>query len=126
MRNSKIWMTCIGLLFLSTSITTAWAQDPGWPREITRPGGTLTVYQPQVDEWSNYTELKWRMAFQLTPTGGKQVVGALSATASTQANTDTHMVFVYNITIDHTYFPGRIQEQPRSWINWFALSCRRR
>ena len=55
----------------------------------------------------NYTQLKWRMAFQLTPTGGKQVVGALSATASTQANTDTHMVFVYNINIDHTYFPGQ-------------------
>ncbi|HTU50782.1 MAG TPA: hypothetical protein VMF56_09320 [Acidobacteriaceae bacterium] len=106
MQNSKIWMTCISLLFLCTAIATALAQDPGWPRQIARPGGTLTVYQPQVDEWNNYTELKWRMAFQLTPTGGKQVVGALSATASTQANTDTHMVFLYNIHIDHTYFPG--------------------
>jgi len=107
MRTSRIWMTFVGFLFLFTSLATAWAQDPGWPRQIVRPGGTLTVYQPQVDEWSNYTDLKWRMAFQLTPTGGKQVVGALSATASTQANTDTHMVFLYNINIDHTYFPGQ-------------------
>lgn len=107
MSKTKIWMPCITLLFLFTAIASSLAQDPGWPRQFTRPGGALTVYQPQVDEWSNYTELKWRMAFQLTPTGGKQVVGALSATASTQANTDTHMVFVYNINIDHTYFPGQ-------------------
>ena len=60
MRTSKIWMTCISLVFLFTAIATTWAQDPGWPRQIARPGGTLTVYQPQVDEWSNYTELKWR------------------------------------------------------------------
>ena len=107
MRCTKTWMVIVGLLFMFSTLATAWAQDPGWPRQFSRPGGTLTVYQPQVDEWSNYTQLKWRMAFQLTPTGGKQVVGALSATASTQANTDTHVVFVYNINIDHTYFPGQ-------------------
>ncbi|MES2220707.1 MAG: hypothetical protein V4587_07045 [Acidobacteriota bacterium] len=107
MSKSKIWITWFTLLFLLTAIATSLAQDPGWPRQIAQPGGTLTVYQPQVDEWNNYTELKWRMAFQLTPTGGRQVVGAFSATASTQANTDTHMVFIYNINIDHTYFPGQ-------------------
>jgi hypothetical protein len=107
MRPSKIWMTCISLVFLLAAIAPALAQDPGWPRQLARPGGTLTVYQPQVDAWSHYTELKWRMAFQLTPTGGKQVVGALTATASTQANTDTHTVFLYNIHVDRTYFPGQ-------------------
>src|ERR1035437_1864649 len=107
MRYSKIWKSFVGILFLFTAVPSAWAQDPGWPRQIVKPGGTLTVYQPQVDEWKDYTELKWRMAFQLTPAGGKQVVGALSATASTQVNTDTHMVFIYNINIEHTYFPGQ-------------------
>jgi hypothetical protein len=107
MRYSKIWKSFVGILFLFTALASAWAQDPGWPRQIVKPGGTLIAYQPQVDEWNNYTELKWRMAFQLTPSGGKQVVGALSAIASTQVNTDTHMVFLYNINIEHTYFPGQ-------------------
>ena len=107
MRYSKLGIIVFGVLLTLAVSSSARAQDPGWPRQFVRPGGTLIVYQPQVDDWTNYTDLKWRMAFQLTPTGGKQVVGALSATASTQANTDTHMVFVYNINIEHTYFPGQ-------------------
>ena len=107
MRCSKISMKIVGLLFLFTTLGAAWGQDPGWPRQIVRPGGTVMLYQPQVDEWNHYTDVKWRMAFQLTPAGGKQVVGAFSASASTQVDTDTHMVFIYNIVVDHTYFPGQ-------------------
>jgi hypothetical protein len=47
------------------------AQDPGWPRQIVKPGGTLIIYQPQVDNWKDLITITWRQAFQLTPTGGR-------------------------------------------------------
>jgi hypothetical protein len=84
-----------------------WAQDPGWPRQIVKPGGTLIVYQPQVDNWNNFTDLTWRQAFQLTPAGGKQIVGAASLEGVTQVNTDTHTVFLYDMKVLNTYFPSQ-------------------
>jgi hypothetical protein len=70
------------------------AQDPGWPRKLVKPGGIVLVYQPQVDDWQNFTEIKWRSAFQLTPNGGKQIVGAASFEATTEVNTDNHTVLI--------------------------------
>ena len=47
-----------------------------------QPGGTLVLYQPQVDDWKNYQEVDARMAFTITPTGGKQHVGVLTGTVA--------------------------------------------
>jgi hypothetical protein len=62
------------LAFVSVSM----AQDPGWPRQKASSAGRLVYYQPQVDSWNNYRDVQFRMAFSLTPTGGKQVVGRRS------------------------------------------------
>ena len=59
------------LLFLA-SVSAARAQDPGWPRQITKPQGTLVYYQPQVDDWSNFQQLDWHEAISITPTDGKR------------------------------------------------------
>src|SRR5437899_9861288 len=59
------------------------AQDPGWPRQIVKDGATLVYYQPQLDDWKDYKEIFARVAFSLTPSGGKEAVGV----ASFQANT---------------------------------------
>ena len=48
------------------------AQDAGWPRTFTKPAGTLVLYQPQVDDWKQFSQLDARSAFSLTPTGGKE------------------------------------------------------
>ena len=69
MRYSKLGITIFGVLLTLAVSSSAWAQDPGWPRQFVRPGGTLVVYQPQVDDWTNYTDLKWRMAFSADPHG---------------------------------------------------------
>jgi hypothetical protein len=80
MRSTKI---CLGVLALICAVCScSWAQDPGWPRKLVKPGGTVLVYQPQVDDWQNFTDIKWRAAFQLTPNGGKQIVGAASFEAN--------------------------------------------
>lgn len=80
------------------------AQDPGGPRKLVKPGGTVLVYQPQVDDWQNFTDIKWRAAFQLTPNGGKQIVGAASFEATTEVNTDNQTVLLFNINVTNTYF----------------------
>jgi hypothetical protein len=82
------------------------AQDPGWPRQTVKPGGILVLYQPQVDEWKDFTSITWRQAFQFTPTGGKQVVGAMSQSGTTSVDNETHMVLFYNINVLNTYFPS--------------------
>jgi hypothetical protein len=87
-------------------VVTAAAQDPGWPRQITKPGGTLVYYQPQVDSWQNYSLLNWRMAFSLTPKGGKPVLGAMSMQGDTVVNTDDHLVQINNPRITNAYFPS--------------------
>jgi hypothetical protein len=82
------------------------AQDTGWPRQIVKPGGTLIIYQPQIDNWSNFTSITWRQAFQLTPTAGKEVVGAMSFDGMTSVDHQTRMVLFFNIHVLNTYFPS--------------------
>jgi hypothetical protein len=97
--------TAIFLVTLVTAVTVV-AQDPGWPRKIVKPGGTLIMYQPQVDDWKDFTTIAWRQAFQLTPTGGKQVVGAVSFQGTTSVDTATRMVLFYDMNVLNTYFPS--------------------
>src|ERR1700683_895217 len=87
-------MILIGVLGSS-----AFAQDPGWPRQITKPGGTLVYYQPQVDSWSNFEQLDWRMAISITPAGGKEIVGALRMHGLTSVNSESQMVLISNLQI---------------------------
>ncbi|HVP53902.1 MAG TPA: hypothetical protein VMU45_02825 [Candidatus Eisenbacteria bacterium] len=94
------------LLAISICLASAAAQDSGWPRQITKPGGKLVVYQPQVDDWRDYQTLDLRAAFTITPTGGKTQVGALTATATTTVNFDTHTVFLNNPQITSVTFPS--------------------
>jgi CheY-like chemotaxis protein len=61
----------VSLLFLA-SVSGVSAQDPGWPRQITKQGDTLVYYQPQVDNWKDFEELDWRMAIAITPAGARK------------------------------------------------------
>ncbi len=82
------------------------AQDPGWPRQITKPGGTLVLYQPQVDDWKDYKEVDARMAFTLTPAGGKSHVGVVTVHLQSAANMDDHTVFLSNPEVTSISFPS--------------------
>jgi len=37
-------------------------EDPGWPREFSDKGQTITVFQPQIDEWKDYHVIRYRAA----------------------------------------------------------------
>ena len=91
-------------LLVVFSAVLSWAQDPGWPRQITKPGGKLVLYQPQVDEWKDYKQVDARMAFTLTPTGGKSHVGVVSVQLQSEVNVEAHTVFLSNPQVTKIYF----------------------
>ena len=85
--------------------------DPGWPREVTRNGVRLVAYQPQVDEWNNFRELRARFAFTLTPKDGKPAVGIEEVRADTRADLQTRTVLIDNIEIVAVRFPSLPAEE---------------
>jgi hypothetical protein len=98
-------------LALSSPGVLAAEEDPGWPREITRNGATLIVYQPQLDEWTDYLRIEARVAVALTPAGGeKPLYGALWIEADTQTNMETRTVLVSNLKIVRGQFPSLDEE----------------
>src|SRR6516225_8072052 len=88
--------------------TTASGQsgDSSWPRERYQNGNTLIVYQPQVDDWTNFQDLSWRMAVSLTPKSGKTVVGVVEMKGTTSVDNVEKLVTISNLQITNTYFPS--------------------
>jgi hypothetical protein len=97
-------------IFLMTLVLlvsfTVFAQDPGWPRQLTNNGSVLVIYTPQVEEWNAYETMEFRMAFSLTPYQAKEVVGVIYMTASTSVDTYTHLVTVSEMNITQVHFPS--------------------
>jgi hypothetical protein len=104
----KSLRTAILPLFIFFSATNANAQDnsdPGWPRQVGNNTGTLVYYQPQLDEWKDYKLLTARIAFALTPKGGKQVLGVASLTCETKVDKEARMVYLKEVQIPEVRFP---------------------
>jgi hypothetical protein len=80
--------------------------DPGWPREVDRNGIRFVYYQPQVDEWKNFQELRARVAFTLTPKGGKPAVGIEELKGNTITDLEKRTVLINNIEIVAVRFPS--------------------
>lgn len=88
-------------------------QDPGWPRELKKEGATLTYYQPQVDEWKNYRDLKFRVAFSLTPPGGKAVLGVASLKATTMVDKEKKTAVLKDMDMTDARFPSLDEEKSK-------------
>src|SRR5213080_1817256 len=80
--------------------------DPGWPRQRTNEKGRLIYYQPQVDAWTNFKQLDFRMAFSLTPKAGKEIVGVVEVQAQTDVNMDDRSVLLRDFKIKEVKLPG--------------------
>jgi hypothetical protein len=81
------------------------AQDPGWPREITRDDATLVYYQPQIDEWKDFKEISGRMAISVTPRGGKPQVGIVALQMHTDVDVDSRNALLSKPQITGLTFP---------------------
>ncbi|HEV3224035.1 MAG TPA: hypothetical protein VGZ90_14195 [Puia sp.] len=94
------------LMLVLINSSAVFAQDPGWPRQLTNNGSVLILYTPQVADWEQYQSIDFRMAFSLTPYQAKQVVGVVYINATTNVDTYNHMVSIYNMNITDVHFPG--------------------
>jgi hypothetical protein len=81
-------------------------QDIGWPRQVSKHGAVLVYYQPQIDQWKDYKELTGRIAFSLTPSGGKATLGVADVKAGTLVDKDTHTVFFRDVGVTSVRFPS--------------------
>src|SRR5215470_17443846 len=74
---------CSSAFDIRAANSTTGSSDSSWPRERYQNGNRLIVYQPQVDDWTNFQDLSWRMAVSLTPKSGKTVVGVVEMKGTT-------------------------------------------
>jgi hypothetical protein len=95
----------VGAIFIGC-ITSASAQDPGWPRPFNKNGAVLIIYQPQVDEWTNFADLSFRFAFTLTPPTGKQFVSVAVLHGATVIDPENDLVIISPLTITSISFPS--------------------
>src|SRR5262249_18409487 len=57
-------------------------------------------------DWKAYKELFCRVAFSMTPAGGKQVMGVANLQAGTLGDKDSHTAFIRDIQVTSVRFPG--------------------
>ncbi len=97
------------------------AQQTGWPRSFNNSGGSLVLYQPQVDDWKNYAVVNARSAFAVTPAAGKEAVGVVTFTLQSVVDMDKHTVFLYSPTITKVYLqpPNANSAQLESLVRTF-------
>jgi hypothetical protein len=100
-------------LLLAAHLAAAAAQDPGWPRELSRAGAHMTYYEPQVDSWKDFTDLEFRFAFELKPPQGSPAVGIGVVRAHTDVDVDRRTAVMSNLQVQSTRFPGADEQQAR-------------
>ena len=103
-RSYAVVSLAAGCLFAGVCLA---AEDPGWPRQYTGPQGTLITYQPQVDDWRDFHDLDFRMAFTVKPSGGKEAPGVAEITAHTDVNAAQNTVQLSDIKIKNINFPSQ-------------------
>jgi len=89
----------------------ALAADPGWPRELTSGQSRLVFYEPQVDAWKDFRDLDFRLAFELTPAGGKPAVGIGEIHARTDVDVDRRRAVIRDMKVVETRFPSSPPEE---------------
>lgn len=91
---------------VSSAPANAPVKDPGWPRQFTRNGTTLVVYQPQIGTWERFRELTADTAVSITEPGGKPVLGVISWQAETIPNLVDRTVAITNLHVTSARFPS--------------------
>src|SRR5450432_1109387 len=80
--------------------------DQGWPRTVERNGMRLVYYEPQIDSWPDQRTINARVAFLVTPKGGKATPGIATLTGPTLVDMTSRTVFINKMQIGTLTFPG--------------------
>src|SRR5271170_1625394 len=97
----------------AAAVATSAPEDPGWPRQISKSGTTVVYYQPQIDGWKDYKNLDGRVAFSVTPPGGKTALGVVTFHATTAVDQDSRTVYLQDVNYASVRFPS-LDEQAAS------------
>src|SRR5262245_8837414 len=90
--------------------------DPGWPRYYSNGAADLVVYQPQVDQWSDFKTLAGRCAFALTPERGRDpLYGTFRFAGDTLVDTDRRLVLLRNLRAFDMRFPSAPGDASAQW-----------
>ena len=104
----------VPVLAQTVLLTGASAQEPiepGWPREITVPEGTIVIYQPQP-ETLNGNALTARAAVSVTgPESTTPSFGVIWVTTRVETDLDTRVVTVLDVNVDRVRFANATEEQ---------------
>jgi len=91
----KRLMVTLMLLAIGASALGQTTEDQGWPRVFQKDGKELTVFQPQVDSWSDYKTLHFRCAIAVKTAASKtEKYGVLENEAETVVDQDSRVVAV--------------------------------
>ncbi|HVP11339.1 MAG TPA: hypothetical protein VMV94_09170 [Phycisphaerae bacterium] len=72
--------------------------DPGWPRIFEKDKDEVVLYQPQIDDWSDYSKISFRAALAVTPKDRKEpVYGVLTVKAKTFVDHDNRTVLMTDL-----------------------------
>jgi hypothetical protein len=78
-----LWTLALAAFPVCLSVVAQTADDPGWPRLFKRDGKQLTVYQPQVDYWKDYSSIHFRCAIAVKGVAKQERFGVAEIDATT-------------------------------------------
>ena len=82
------------------------ATDNGWPRVFTEGSLRVTVYQPQVESWTN-ARLRSRAAVSAeTPASATPLYGVVSLSARTDVDRENRLVTLNDVQVERAEFPA--------------------
>ncbi|MCK5280684.1 MAG: hypothetical protein KAK04_19160, partial [Cyclobacteriaceae bacterium] len=100
----KILILLTYILFISQLSAQEAEPEFSWPKEIKTKKGIITLYQPQLDSYSNNV-LDARMAVSINPSKKDMIFGAVWFTARVSTDTDERTVTMENMDIIKVHFP---------------------
>ena len=112
-RIATILPIAAGLCFSSFAEDAPLPTDPGWPREFAAENKKLTIYQPQIDEWKDYTTIHFRCAIEVEGVLKESKFGVAEIEARTMVDQTTRVVKLFATKRD-LRFTGASPEEEKS------------
>lgn len=87
-------------------LNTSEPERQGWPRVYTTAAGAeITLYQPQVTDWDNFTDIKALIATEYRVTkDAKPIFGIIGVSGKTVADDDSNDVIINEINVTEVNF----------------------
>ena len=97
------------------------APSQGWPRVFQDGGETVTMYQPQIEQWDD-TTMTFRAAVAIEPAGGGEpIYGMVRTTAQADVDKAARVVTLHDFQVIKVTFPTASEREA-----WYAAMLTQR